>query len=121
MTLSIEQLMMDVEVYRRCRRLHQGIVSREEQWLEAVIAEVGPGGNFLARPSTRDAVHNGEWYLERMGVHQTFEAWEAAGKPDLLPQVREQAERALRENPPLPFSEEVTRELDKIEKRARQK
>jgi trimethylamine--corrinoid protein Co-methyltransferase len=121
MTLSIEQLMMDVEVYRRCRRLHQGIVSREEQWLEAVIAEVGPGGNFLARPSTRDAVHSGEWYLERMGVHQTFEAWEAAGKLDLLPQVREQAERALREHPSLPFSEEVTRELDKIEKRARQK
>ena len=120
MTLSIEQLMLDVEVYRRCRRLHQGIVDREGQWLEAIINEVSPGGNFLAKTSTRDAVRNGEWYLERMGVHETFEAWEAAGRPELLAQVREHAEKALRENPPLPLSKEVERELDKIEKQARQ-
>ena len=120
MTLSIEQLMIDVEVYRRCRRLHQGIVDRADQWLEAVIAEVGPGGNFLARPSTRDGVHKGEWYIERMGVHEPYEAWEAAGKPDLLSQVRKQAEEALHKHPSMPFSGEVERELERIEKRARQ-
>ena len=120
MTLSIEQLMLDVEVYRRCRRLHQGMVDHEGQWLEAVIRAVGPGGNFLAKPSTRAAVHNGEWYLERMGVHATFDAWEAAGRPELLSQVREQAEKVLLENPPLPLSKEVEREIDKIEKKARQ-
>ncbi len=119
MTLSIEQLMLDVEVYRRCRRLHQGIVDRESQWLESVINEVAPGGNFLAKPSTRDAVRSGEWYIERMGVHETFDAWEAAGRPEILSQVREQAEKALLENPPLPLSKEVERELDKIEKHAR--
>jgi trimethylamine:corrinoid methyltransferase-like protein len=109
-----------LEVYRRCRRLHQGIVDRADQWLEAVIAEVGPGGNFLARPSTRDAVRKREWYIERMGAHDTFEAWEAAGRPDLLSQVREQAEEAVHKHPSLPFSGEVERELERIEKRARQ-
>ena len=120
MTLSIEQLMLDVEVYRRCRRLFQGVVNREDQWLEAVISEVGPGGNFLARPSTRDAVRSGEWYLERMGVHETFEAWEAAGRPELLSQLRAQAEKALLVHPPLPLSEEEENELEWIEKRASQ-
>jgi trimethylamine--corrinoid protein Co-methyltransferase len=120
MTLSIEQLMLDVEVYRRCRRLHQGVVDHEGQWLEAIISEISPGGNFLAKPSTRDAVRSGEWYLERMGVHETYEAWEAAGRPELLSQVREQVEKALQENPPLPLSKEVEQEIDKIEKQARQ-
>ena len=38
---SPEQLMIDVEVIRRCKRLCQGIGSGTEKWLGEVIATIG--------------------------------------------------------------------------------
>ena len=117
--LSLEQLLIDVEVFRRCRRLWTGIGSSAGQWLEEVVATVGPGGNFLAQRSSRDSVHHGEWYISKMGVRDTFEHWEAAGRPDLLAELRDQVAHILASHRPLPLDEAVERELDQIEERAR--
>lgn len=120
MTLSLEQLLIDVEIFRRCKRLYQGIGSDEHQWLENTITKVGPGGNFLAQPSTRKAVHSGEWYIDQIGMHTSFEAWEGAGKPSMLDSLRDQIDKILDSHTALPFGEDVERELEKIEQRARE-
>ncbi len=117
--LSLEQMLIDVEVFRRCQRLVRGIECREDEWLEEVIAQVGPGGSFLSQRSTRTAMHSGEWYISQLGVHNTFEAWEAMGRPDILDEIREKIERLLATHQPLPLDESVTSELAKIEQRAR--
>jgi len=117
--LSLEQILLDIEVYRRCRRIHQGIGSTEETWLQDVIAAIGPGGNFLADRSTRLALRTGEWYLDKLGVHDTYEAWESAGKPDILEKARKVIDQTLRQHTPLPLSKEAERELERIEHRAR--
>ena len=91
-TLCLEQMVIDVEVYRMCRRLHEGIGAGvgETDVLEA-LDEVGPVGDFLARTQTRDAVRGGEWFMPRLGSHATFDRWEAAGRPDVVGQAREVA------------------------------
>ncbi len=111
-TLCLEQMVIDVEVYRMCRRLHQGIGAGvgETDVLEA-LDEVGPVGDFLARTQTRDAVRGGEWFMPRLGSHATFDRWEAAGKPDVVGQARDAAMSAIAGHQPLPFPDEVAAAL----------
>jgi trimethylamine--corrinoid protein Co-methyltransferase len=120
MVLSLEQLVIDVEVYNLCRRVYQGIDTRQDRWLDGVIEAVGPGGGFMAEPSTVEGIRNGEWYLTDFGWHGSYEAWEAAGRPQLLDEARDLVDSLLARHKPLPFSDEVERELKRIARRAGQ-
>ncbi len=120
MVLSLEQLLIDVEIFRMARRAHQGIVTGEDKWLEDVIDRVGPAGNFLGERSTRKGTRSGEWYVSEFGVHDTYEKWEAAGKPALLDEARQKVDEILAAHEPLPLDEDIERELDRIQKRAQE-
>jgi len=120
MNLCLEQLLIDVEVFRMSKRAQQGIIVNEETWLGDVISEIGPGGHFLAEPSTIEGIRRGRWYISDMGVHDTFENWEAAGRPSLMDEVYETVEEILATYQPSPLDEEVERELERIRLRARQ-
>ncbi|MGB3903635.1 MAG: trimethylamine methyltransferase family protein, partial [Anaerolineae bacterium] len=120
MILSLEQALVDVEVFRMCKRAHQGIATETRDWLEEVIGDVEAGGNFLGERSTVSRVHDGEWYISRLGVHDAFEGWDAAGRPTLLEEAREKVEEILATHEPLPLDEDVEKELDRIEKSARE-
>ena len=50
MILCLEQLLIDVEVFRMLTRARQGIAVEDENWLEDVISQVGPGGHFQLEP-----------------------------------------------------------------------
>jgi len=117
--LSYEQLLIDIEIFQRCRRIYQGIDCDEGKWLDEVIAKVGPGGNYLAQRSTRDAVRSAEWYTPRLGVHEGFDHWDAAGRPDLLVEIRQKIDQVLAHHQPLPLDENQMRELAHIEQKAR--
>jgi trimethylamine--corrinoid protein Co-methyltransferase len=120
MILSLEQLLVDVEVFRMSRRAYQGISTDKSKWLEEVISDVGPGGNFLSEYSTVDGIRQGEWYVSRMGMHDTYEGWQAAGRPTLVGQARERVDQILADHQSLPLDDDVERELDRILKRAKE-
>jgi len=120
MILSLEQLLIDVEVFRMCRQARRGIVVDEGKWLENVIGRIGPGGNFLSERSTVDGIRGGEWYVSQLGLHDTFEGWDAVGRPGLLDEARDKVDHILSTHQPLPLSEDVERELDHIQKRAQE-
>jgi trimethylamine--corrinoid protein Co-methyltransferase len=120
-TLCLEQLVLDVEVYRACRRLRAGIADGAgEADVVAAIDEVGPVGEFLGRTATRDAVHAGEWHLPRFGSHGTWERWDAAGRPDILDEARAAVAAAIAGHEPLPMDDAVDAELVRLERRARE-
>ena len=121
MVLSLEQMMIDIEVFRMCRQAHRGIVSEKGRWLEDTIDRAGPGGDFLSEISTARAVLGGEWYISNLGVHDPIEEWEAAGKPTLLEEAREKVDHTLMAHKPVPLDGDVERELDRVQKRAREK
>jgi trimethylamine--corrinoid protein Co-methyltransferase len=102
-------------MYKQARR---GIVTNDEKWLDDLIEQVGPGGNFLGQRSTRTGIRNGEWYIGKLGVHEAYETWEAAGKPTLREEVKEKIEHILATHRPLPLGEEVEQELANIQKKA---
>lgn len=120
MILSLEQLVIDAEVFRMCKQAHRGILANDEMWLDDVIQRVGPGGHFLGEKSTAVNMRSGEWLIPRLGVHDAQESWEVAGKKDILEEAREKVEHLLSTHEPLPLSDEVEKELDKIQKRANQ-
>jgi len=118
MILSQEQLLIDVEMFRMYKQAHRGIVTDEEKWLDNLIEQVGPGGNFLGQRSTRAGIRSGEWYIGKLGVHEAYETWEAAGNPTLREEVNEKIDHILATHRPLPLGEEVEQELAKIQKKA---
>ncbi len=118
MILSQVQLLIDVEMFRMFKQARRGIVTDEDKWLDELIDQVGPGGNFLGERSTRTAIRNGEWYLGDIGVHEPFETWEAKGKPTLNSEINEKIDELLASHQPLPLPEDVELELSRIHKRA---
>jgi len=117
MVLCPEQVLIDAEIFRMSKHTYRGISTNDEKWLDEVISKVGPAGHFMADPSTRDSLRNGEWHISRIGMHGTLQEWEAAGKPALLDELREQVQQIIKNHDPLPLGEDVEKELERIEKR----
>lgn len=120
MVLSLEQMVIDAEIFRMAKRAHAGIGTDEDRWLSDAISRVGPAGHFMAEASTVQGIHGGEWYLSQLGVHDTFEEWEAAGRLSLIEETRERVDHILSTHEPLPLSHDVEQELARIEERARE-
>jgi trimethylamine--corrinoid protein Co-methyltransferase len=118
--LSLEQLVIDAEVFRMSKQAHRGILTNDEMWLDDDIQRVGPGGHFLGEKSTVSNMRSGEWMIPRLGAHGTRESWVMAGKKNILEEAREKVENLLSTHKPLPLSDEAEKELDKIQKRANQ-
>jgi trimethylamine--corrinoid protein Co-methyltransferase len=118
MVFGLEQTVIDVEIFRICRKAHEGIVVSEDRWLTDVLERVGPGGQFIGETSTRKNARSGEWFLSQLGVHDSYDAWMAAGRPDLVDEARAQVEETLANHEPLPLGEDVERALDDLRARA---
>lgn len=118
MILSLEQQLIDAEVFRMSKQAHRGIPTNEGSWLDEVIQRVGPGGNFLMEKSTVSNMRSGEWLIPHIGVHGTQKAWEDSGKKDILEEAREKIEHILSSHKPLPLGDDIEKELDDIYKRA---
>lgn len=119
MILSLEQILIDIEIYHMNRQAHRGIQTSKEKWLDEVIESIGPAGNFLAERSTVKGIRSGTWLVNRMGVHEPFNAWQAAGQKSITDEAREKVSELLANHRPLTFSSEVERELDRIHQKAK--
>ena len=87
--LSLEQLLVDVEVFRRCVRLRRGIgAAGRRSGGGRDRLRSGPAGRSWSgrRPATRSRA--GEWLIDRLGVHDTYERWDETGRRDLLDEAR---------------------------------
>jgi len=113
--LCLEQILADIEIFDRCRRLRRGIGDSGDSWLDDALSTLEPRGNVLNQRSTRDALRRGEWRREDLGTHVAYEGWMNAGAPDLLPQLSERVQSILSAHRPLPLDPAVERELDRIE------
>ena len=59
------------------------------------IIKVGPGGNFLARKSTRNLARSGETYLTSLLDRHTLEQWLEIGKPGMYSRARQKVGEIL--------------------------
>lgn len=116
--LSLEQLLIDVEIFRMGEHAARGIQTQEDRWLMDELRQVGPGGHFIGLRSTVDAIRDGEWFHPKLGLHGTLNSWREHGEPTLLDEAHEQVKSLLEKHTPLPLEEDVLLELRNIERKA---
>jgi len=112
--LVLEQIVVDNEIAHYCERVAQGINTGEGNVLTNDVIKVGPGGNFLALRSTRNAARSDEFYLASLADRHNREAWLELGKPSMYSNARQKVIEIL--NAPLmdPIPERVLQKLDDI-------
>jgi trimethylamine--corrinoid protein Co-methyltransferase len=118
--LCFEEIIMDVEMFRMARKAAAGVNAGDDMWLDELLAQVGPCGDFLGERSTRRNARGGEWYLSDFGVHGSYDAWVASGSPTTIEQARVRVEELLASHEPLPLPDDAVRELEKLKRRAEQ-
>ena len=112
--LVLEQLVVDNEIGRMCRRLKDGVDSAESLDLFDDIAQVGPGGHFLKSRNTRLATRSREFHMSELLDRHPYDAWLGLGKPGMYPNARQRVKEILAAPPVDALPESVASRLDEI-------
>jgi trimethylamine--corrinoid protein Co-methyltransferase len=102
------------EIAHFCERVFQGVDSGQEKILTTDIFEVGPGGNFLARKSTRKEARSGEFLLASLLDRHTLDQWLQLGKPSMYSNARKKVEEILAGPVQDPLPEDVSQKLEEL-------
>ena len=115
--LSLPKILLDVELFRACRRVLEGFVIDEEHLMVDVAAAVGPGGHYLGERKTRAFLRNGEIHRPR---HRLRDAGATtAGAPDEVARAAEAVETILAAHRPAPLPEGAAARADEDPRRRR--
>ncbi len=68
--LSLPKILLDVDLFRACRRVLEGLTVDERHLMVDVAAAVGPGGHFLGARETRAFLRSGEIYRPRRRLRE---------------------------------------------------
>lgn len=95
--LVLEQIIVDEEIARRCRRLAAGIDFSEEKnlFLFDDLLRVGPGGHFLDAESTFRLCRGAEFYQPLLQDRSSLEEIQEQGQTDLYARARERVEEII--------------------------
>jgi len=112
--LYLEEMVIADDIVGFCKRFARGVDTGEERALTSLVAEVGPGGNFLAEESTVEYLHKGEHYMPKVFCREGDKVTEDSPKKDIMrfagSRVREILEKPAKEN----FSPEESERLAAI-------
>jgi trimethylamine--corrinoid protein Co-methyltransferase len=110
LAFSYEKFVLDDEMCGMVRRLRQGIVVEPETLAYDVVANVGPGGNFLVEMHTVERCRQEFWtpsVCDRAGL----EAWMQGGRQDAVDRARKRWQRLVAEHEDPPLDETTARQL----------
>ncbi len=94
LTMSYEQLMLDLDQIAMVRSLVKGIDVSDDSLALETIHHVGPGGMFLDADHTLEH-YKAAFFSPRIGIRQSFEKWQSEGAHDALARARTQCEAML--------------------------
>jgi trimethylamine--corrinoid protein Co-methyltransferase len=117
-TLCLEQIVVDEEIARLCKRLRDGIDTSDEKDFYEDIKAVGPGGHFLMQPNTVKACRSNEFLMPFLSDRNAFESWVSLGRPELYDQANKKVEDILAVPQKHQLSDDVIGKLDDIIRRA---
>jgi len=106
--LSLPKIVLDVELFRACRRVLEGLAVDEDHLMVDLAAAVGPGGHYLGARETRAFLRSGEIHRARHRLRETG-APGAGEAPDEVARAAEAVEAILATHtaPPLPAGAEA--------------
>ena len=108
---SYAEMMMDCEIFSIVQKMMQGIVVNEETLALETIANVGPGGHYLAQKHTRK--HMRELFMPEFMDRRPYSQWEEK-KDDAREWAVNKARKILKEHQPEPLDRKISEEMAKI-------
>jgi trimethylamine---corrinoid protein Co-methyltransferase len=112
-TASLEQLVIDDDIYDRLLRVYRGFEVDSETLAWNAIAEAGPSGHYLEHPHTLEHLRR-ELRYSRLAGHVNPEAWMKRGAPDALDVAAARVKAILASKPEPRFEPKVLAELDHV-------
>ncbi len=114
MTLSLEQMLIDEEIFNICTRMRSGIdVCDEKDYFED-IKQVAQGGHFLKQKSTRKAFRSDEFYNTKLYPADPYDTWVEKGRKSMFDYAHEKVDAILKADPISPVdinTEKLVREI----------
>jgi len=111
---SLEKLVIDNEICGMAYRLLEGVSLDGAAMAADVIAEVGPGGHFLAEKHTRENLRKEQFIPSDVVCRMTPDAWRKSGSKDVLDRARERVDRLLEEHVPTPLPGDREKCLEQV-------
>ena len=111
LAFSYEKFVLDDEMCRLVRRLHEGINVAPESLAYEVVANVGPGGNYLMEMHTVKRCRKEFWkpdLCDRAGL----EAWMQGGRQDAVMRANQRWKALVAEHEDPPLDGMIKRQLD---------
>jgi trimethylamine--corrinoid protein Co-methyltransferase len=112
LTGSEELMVLSDEVIGMCERICESFPVDDETLLVDLIAEVGPGGEYVSHQHTFDNFRR--FWQPRDLIREFHENWVAQGCRTLGQRLRERVLSLLAEHEPEPLPADLHRELQKI-------
>jgi len=117
-TLCLEQIVVDEEIARLCKRLRDGIDTSDEKDYYEDIKAVKPGGHFLMQPNTLKACRSDEFLMPFLSNRSAYESWVQLGSPELYQEAHKKVEEILATPQEHPLPDDVIGKLEDIIRRA---
>jgi len=108
---SYAEMMMDCEIFSIIHKMMQGIVVDEETLALETIANVGPGGHYLAQKHTRR--HMKELFMPQFMDRRPYTEWESKGD-DARDWATAKARKTLAEHQPEMLDPKISEEMERI-------
>ena len=104
-------MMLDCEIFSIVHKMMQGIEVNEETLALDTIANVGPGGHYLAQKHTRK--HMRELFMPQFMDRRPYSEWETK-KDDARDWATNKARKIMNEHQPDCLDEKLSQELEQI-------
>jgi trimethylamine--corrinoid protein Co-methyltransferase len=117
-TLCLEQIVVDEEIAKLCKRLRDGIDTSDEKDFYDDIKAVGPGGHFLMQPNTVKACRSEEFLMPLLSNRSAYESWVKLGSPEIYQEAQQKVEEILAIPQKHPLPDDVIGKLEAIIRRA---
>jgi trimethylamine--corrinoid protein Co-methyltransferase len=108
---SFAEMMMDCEIFSMVHKMMQGIVVDDETLALEAIANVGPGGHYLAQKHTRR--HMRELFMPQFMDRRPYTEWESKGD-EASDWATAKARKILAEHQPETLDPKISEEMEKI-------
>jgi trimethylamine--corrinoid protein Co-methyltransferase len=106
MTFDFAKAVIDNEIALMLKRIHRGVEFSKENLALDVIAETGPGGNYMDKMHTFEHMRT-TGFLPNIATRDLRGPWEEQGQPDAHSRAMNAARKILTRDNPAVFSEAV--------------
>ncbi|MGI6679116.1 MAG: trimethylamine methyltransferase family protein [Dehalobacterium sp.] len=115
MVASLEQLVIDNELFAMLRKAKKGVqVNRDTLALDIITNVIQEGGTFLEQEHTVRYLRQGEVFIPKLGFDHSYSEWEATGRKDIRMRAGEVVDNILSQDSVTDLPEEMEREIDLI-------